>query len=165
MELVDILNDKKEKIGKISDRNSLIDGEYRLSVHIWIMNKNNEILLQKRSKKLKKYPGMWGNTGGAVKKDENSFEAISREVKEELGLTIEKKKTIFIATFKRSNDFVDVWLLKDDIKIQDIKLQKNEVEDVKFVNISLFNKMYNNGDIIQSSTEYFKMYIERYMKF
>lgn len=60
MELIDVLNDKKEKIGKICDRNSLNDGEYRLSVHIWIINKNNEILLQKRSEKLKKYPGMWG---------------------------------------------------------------------------------------------------------
>lgn len=165
MELIDVLNDKREKIGKICDRNSLNDGEYRLSVHIWIINKNNEILLQKRSEKLKKYPGMWGNTGGAVKKDENSFGAIRREVKEELGLTIEKEKTIFIATFKRCNDFVDVWPLKDDIKIEDIKLQKDEVCDVKFVNIDLFNKMYNSGDIIQSSTEYFKMYIERYMKF
>lgn len=105
-----------------------------------------------------------GNTGGAVKHGESSFKAINREVKEELGLEVKKEKTIFIASFKRSKDFVDVWLLKDDIKIEDIKLQKDEVCDVKFVNIDLFNKMYNNGDIIQSSTDYFKMYIEKYMK-
>ena len=164
MELVDVLNDKREKIRKICDRNGLNNGEYRLSVHIWIMNKNNEILLQKRNTNLKMYPGMWGNTGGAVKHGESSFKAINREVKEELGLEVKKEKTIFIASFKRSKDFVDVWLLKDDIKIEDIKLQKDEVCDVKFVNIDLFNKMYNNGDIIQSSTDYFKMYIEKYMK-
>lgn len=164
MELVDVLNDKREKIGKICDRNGLNNGEYRLSVHIWIMNKNNEILLQKRNMNLKMYPGMWENTGGAVKHGESSFKAINREVKEELGLEVKKEKTIFIASFKRSKDFVDVWLLKDDIKIEDIKLQKDEVCDVKFVNIDLFNKMYNNGDIIQSSTDYFKMYIEKYMK-
>ena len=164
MELVDVLNDKREKIGKICDRNGLNNGEYRLSVHIWIMNKNNEILLQKRNMNLKMYPGMWGNTGGAVKHGESSFKAINREVKEEWGLEVKKEKTIFIASFKRSKDFVDVWLLKDDIKIEDIKLQKDEVCDVKFVNIDLFNKMYNNGDIIQSSTDYFKMYIEKYMK-
>lgn len=164
MELVDVLNDKREKIGKICDRNGLNNGEYRLSVHIWIMNKNNEILLQKRNMNLKMYPGMWENTGGAVKHGESSFKAINREVKEELGLEVKKEKTIFIASFKRSKDFVDVWLLKDDIKIEDIKLQKDEVCDVKFVNIDLFNKMYDNGDIIQSSTDYFKMYIEKYMK-
>ncbi len=108
MELVDVLNDKREKIGKICDRNGLNNGEYRLSVHIWIMNKNNEILLQKRNMNLKMYPGMWENTGGAVKHGESSFKAINREVKEELGLEVKKEKTIFIASFKRSKDFVDV---------------------------------------------------------
>ena len=44
---------------------------------------------------------MWGNTGGATKMGENSLEAIKREVKEELGLTIENEKITFIASFKR----------------------------------------------------------------
>lgn len=70
----------------------------------------------------------------------------------------------FIASFKRNKDFVDVWLLKDDIKIDDIKLQEDEVEAVKFINVDTFNKLYENGQIIQSSTEYFKMYMDRYMK-
>ncbi len=122
MELVDVLNKRKEKSGKVCDRNSLCKGEFRLSVHIWIMNNDNEILLQKRNKNLRIYPGMWGNTGGAVKMGENSLEAIKREVKEELGLKIKSEKMTFIASFKRNKDFVDVWLLKDDIKIDDIKL-------------------------------------------
>ena len=70
-------------------------------MHIWIMNNKNGILLQKRNKNLKLYPGMWGNTGGATKMGENSLEAIKREVKEELGLTIENEKITFIASFKR----------------------------------------------------------------
>ena len=106
---------------------------------------------------------MWGNTGGAAKAGESSLEAIKREVKEELGLTIKSEKMIFIASFKRSKDFVDVWLLKDDIKVDDIKLQENEVEAVKFINRSTFNKLYENREIIQSSTEYFKMYMDKYM--
>lgn len=163
MELVDVLNERKEKNGKVCDRNGLCEGEFRLSVHIWIINNNNEILLQKRNRNLKVYPGMWGNTGGAAKAGESSLEAIKREVKEELGLTIKSEKMIFIASFKRSKDFVDVWLLKDDIKVDDIKLQENEVEAVKFINRSTFNKLYENREIIQSSTEYFKMYMDKYM--
>ena len=128
------------------------------------MNNNNEILLQKRNKNLKVYPGMWGNTGGAVKSGENSLEAIKREVNEELGVIVKSENMTFIASFKRNKDFVDVWLLKDDIKIDDIKLQEDEVEAVKFINVDTFNKLYENGQIIQSSTEYFKMYMDRYMK-
>lgn len=163
MELVDVLNERREKVGKTCDRNCLSEGEYRLSVHIWIMNNKNEILLQKRNKNLKLYPGMWGNAGGAAKKGENSLEAIKREVKEELGLTIENEKMTFIASFKRKKDFVDVWLLRDDIKINDIKLQESEVEAVKFVNIDIFNELYLKGKLIQSSTEYFKMYMDKYI--
>ena len=66
--------------------------------------------------------------------------------------------------FKRKRDFVDVWFLRDNININDVKLQKDEVEDIKFISYELFNKMYAEGKIIKSSTEYFKMYIDEYLE-
>ena len=44
MELVDLLNDRKELIGETCERNSVPEGKYRLSIHIWIVNDKNEIL-------------------------------------------------------------------------------------------------------------------------
>ena len=45
-----------------------------------------------------------------------------------------------------------------------VVLQKDEVEDIKFISYELFNKMYAEGKIIKSSTEYFKMYIDEYLE-
>ena len=55
MELVDVLNKMKQKTGNICKRNELKSGEYRLSAHIWIMNEENKILIQKRNNNYGKY--------------------------------------------------------------------------------------------------------------
>ena len=164
MELVDVLNKMKQKTGNICKRNELKSGEYRLSAHIWIMNEENKILIQKRNNNLKMYPGIWENAGGAVISREDSITAIKREVKEELGIKIDEEKLTFIASFKRYKDFVDVFYIKDDIKIKDINLKKDEVEDVRFVSFDELYKMYENKEFAKSSFEYFKMYITEYLK-
>ena len=56
MELVDIYNERHEKLNYTKDRKQLQDGEYRLSCFIWVINDNNEILLQQRTATTKKCP-------------------------------------------------------------------------------------------------------------
>lgn len=62
------------------------DGEYHLSVHVWLLNHNGEFLLIKRSPN-KGYPNMWESTGGSAIAGDDSLSAAIREVKEETGLT------------------------------------------------------------------------------
>lgn len=61
MELVDLLNNRKELIGETCERNAVPEGKYRLSIHIWIVNDKNEILIQQRSASRKMFPNMWTN--------------------------------------------------------------------------------------------------------
>jgi len=44
MELVDLLNSRKEKTGEVCSRDNVLEGKYRLSIHIWIINDKNELL-------------------------------------------------------------------------------------------------------------------------
>lgn len=126
MELLDLYNNKKEKIGKVFDRNSSEpkDGEFKLSVHTWIVNSKNEFLIQKRSDSIKRHPGKWAFTGGAVDAGESSLEGAMREVNEELGIEVLPEDVEYLISFKREKGFVDVWLLKSDINEDDLKLQK-----------------------------------------
>lgn len=159
MEIVDLLNARKELTGEKVERNNVQLGKYRLSIHVWIINDKNELLIQQRSSNRKMFPDKWTNTGGACVSGETSIETVCRELKEELNITPIIDNLEFIASYKREKDFVDVWLLRQNIDIEDIIIQEEEVQDAKWVKIEEWEKMVEDGDGIKSSTDYFLKYI------
>lgn len=162
MELVDIYNVRHELLDIKKDRKELVDGEYRLSAFIWIMNDNDEILIQQRLKTAKKCPNMWGTTAGGVKINESSLEGAIRELKEEMGIDSAKEELEFIGSYKRVNDFVEVYLIKKNIDIKDLKLQEDEVQDAKWVSIDEFINMVKDGIAINSGFDIFYMYYKEF---
>ena len=163
MELVDLLNSRKELIGETCDRESVPSGKFRLSIHIWIMNDNNELLIQQRSATKKKFPNKWSNTGGACIAGETSIETVYRELKEELNIEPNIDNLELIASFKRTKYFVDVWLLKQNIDIKDLVFVDSEVQAAKWVTIEEWKKMLNEDIAIKSSTDYLLNYLDNYI--
>ncbi len=159
MELVDLLNNRKELIGETCERNAVPEGKYRLSIHIWIVNDKNEILIQQRSASRKMFPNMWTNTGGACIAGETSIETVFRELKEELNVIPNIDNLELIASYKRKKDYVDVWLLRQNININDLKFNDNEVQAAKWVSIEEWKKLLIEEKAIKSSTDYFLNYI------
>ena len=159
MELVDLLNDRKELIGETCERNSVPEGKYRLSIHIWIVNDKNEILIQQRSASRKMFPNMWTNTGGACIAGETSIETVFRELREELNVIPNIDDLELIASYKRKKDYVDVWLLRQNINIKDLKFNDNEVQAAKWLTIEEWKKLLIEEKAIKSSTDYFLNYI------
>lgn len=159
MELVDVLDTRKEFTGEIIDKHNIPEGYYRLSVHIWIINDKGELLLQQRLSNAHKFPNMWSNTGGAVQASETSLEGAIRELREELGIIIEEEDLQFIASYKRIKDFVDVWLLKKNIDINNIIIAEDEVQDVKWATFKEFEEMLKNDKAVKSSYDYLKLYM------
>ena len=159
MELVDLLNNRKELTGQTCERNAVPEGKYRLSIHIWIVNDKNEILIQQRSASRKMFPNMWTNTGGACIAGETSIETVKRELKEELNVIPNIDNLELIASYKRKKDYVDVWLLRQNININDLKFNDNEVQAAKWVSIEEWKKLLIEEQAIKSSTNYFLNYI------
>lgn len=162
MELVDIYNDKHELLGYTKDRKELKNGEYRISSFIWVINSNDQILIQQRLSTAKKMPNMWGTTAGGAQAGDTSLNAAMRELEEELGIKTKSEEMQFIGSYKRLNDFVEVWLCKKDVTISDLKLQKEEVQDAKWVTIDEFEQMLMNGEGIRSGYDIFKMYYDEF---
>lgn len=150
MEKVDIYDRKREKIGIEKERNSLQKGEYRISAHIWIVDENNKLLIQKRSLTEDKFPGMWSQTGGGVLAGESSLDTVIRETKEELNVEAGKDEITFIGSYIRKKDIVDIWLVEKDINISDLKLQEEEVAEAKLVTFDEFDKMIEMGEVVPS---------------
>lgn len=162
MELVDIYNNKHEKLNYTKNRRELVDGEYRLSCFVWIINDNNELLIQQRVATAKKCPNMWETaSGGATAGDDAKTGAI-RELKEELGIAVNEEQLEFIGSYKRINDFVEVFLLNSNISIDELTLQEDEVQRAKWMKINEFEKLIEEEKA--SDTGYF-IFKEYYNKF
>ena len=159
MEMVDKLNNKKEYLNKVSERHEKVEGEYRQSVHTWIMNSKGEFLIQKRTPNKKNFPNMWSQTGGGVDSGETTLQAAIRECHEELGINIEKDEIEFMLSFKRKYDFVDVWLVKHDYDISTLVLQEDEVSDVRWASIDEIRELIKTSELAKSIEIYFDMFI------
>lgn len=101
------------------------------------MNKKGEVLLQKRALTKRRTPGKWSKTGGQVDKGESVGEAIFREVKEELGIEIPKEQTKVVNIKKNeiNRHFSYNYIFVVDYKIEEYTIQKEEVDEVKYVSI------------------------------
>ena len=156
MELIDVLDEKGSKTGEIKDKKQIYqDSDYHRTVHIWIINSNNEILVQKRNPKKSTYPGLWAiSVAGHVKSGETSIEAALRELKEEIGQKINSDDLKYLFTIKRNlkydkytiNAIDDVYLIKLDIDVENTKLQFSELTDIKYVYYEYLEQIFKNND-------------------
>lgn len=150
-ELWDIYDRDRNITGKIKQRKEkLLYGEYHLVVHICVFNSDKKLLVQKRQP-WKKWPCMWDlSAGGSALSGEDSRTAAIREVREELGIDMDEllfDKTPEFSMFCQ-NAFDDVWIVEKDISDDDFKIQKEEVSEVKWIDICEYMNMVESGDAV-----------------
>lgn len=162
MEFVDIYNKRHEKLNYTKGRKELEQGEYRLSCFAWIVNEQKEILIQQRLATAHNAPNMWETVSGGAIEGDDSLRGILRELEEELGIRPDINDLAFIGSYVRYNDFVEVWVLKSNVNIGDLLLQEDEVQDVKWVTTSEYEKMILNSEAIKTGFDLFKCYMNEY---
>ena len=91
---------------------------------------------------------------------ETSKQGIITEIKEELGIDADINGIQLFKTIKTEDDFVDLYYLKQNIDIKDIKLQKEEVDDVAWNSIQEIKNKINNNEFSESHTEFFNNCLE-----
>ena len=166
-EKLDVYNYKRIKTGKIIERNenAILDKcDYILAIQCWIINAKCEILLTRR-KLGKVHGGMWEPTGGLVQSGENSIQATKRELNEEIGINISERELKFIKEkidkSDRHNVFRDVYVIKKDININELKFNDGEVIDSKWVSLDEYVGLYNKGEVAPSGDFVIKMLKEK----
>jgi len=135
MEKWDLYTLDREKINQVITRGDTIPNDlYHLVVHVCIFNAKNQMLIQQRQSFKEGWPNMWDVTvGGSAMIGENSRQAATREVAEELGLKIDLENTPPVITKYFSEGFDDIYILEKEIDILDLILQYEEVQAVKWV--------------------------------
>lgn len=138
--------------------------------HLWIINSDNQVLLQQRSANKDIGANLWyASVGGHIESHENMEQAIVREAKEELGLditeltdsiqylfTFQENRSFNNGTFKQ-NEFYDVFVLKYDALLEHITMQESEVQAVKYIDYSDFKNAITQHDFFVAHDMAYKM--------
>ena len=156
-ELFDVLNENGEFTNQIETREECHNkGLWHKAVVVFIISMDNKmILLQQRSANKKLWPNLWDITaGGHVLSGEFGYQTVIRETKEEIGVDITKNDLEFIGGTRSENisgnivnrHFNEFYIVHKDLDINDIILQEDEVQDIKWFNkeevISRINDNY-----------------------
>jgi len=179
-EYFDILDENGDKTGKIKLRSEVHrDGDWHKAVHIWILNENGDVLLQRRCATKDSNPNMLDiSSAGHLSAGNNSLEGALRELKEELNLDVKAEELQFIKTLKRSskytetfinNEFDDLYILITNKKISEMKFQEDEISEIFFVPYKKFKEMVRNKqpDLLMHTEEFnilFNMFDEKFDK-
>jgi len=167
-EFIDILNEKGSFSGTIQLKSEAHKkGLWHASTQIWIYTPDGKILIQKRTANKDTYPNLWDiSVAGHLSAGDTPESASLREIEEEIGLIISAKALHFLKTVKNSkqpsktiidNEFNHLFLCCNDIKIEELKLQTEEVADVKLLLIDEFkNQLKNNySEFVPHGMEYY----------
>lgn len=97
-EKIDVLDEKGLGTGIVKTRSDIHrDGDFHATIHIWILNTNGEILLQKRALHKKVHPGKWDiSVAGHIPAGLSPKEGAVKEAAEELGLAIRTEDLVFM---------------------------------------------------------------------
>lgn len=170
-EQFDILNEDGTQAGYSLPRSQVHrEGQWHRSVHIWVVDEWDRILLQQRSFHKDSNPGLWDiSAAGHISAGQNSREAAVREVAEELGLVVNTDQIEFLFEDKDQailqngkfidREFHDIYLLR--IHIKDAKLIKPdpvELEGIRWISPEVFR------DELQTHPECFVNHSHEYPK-
>ena len=147
-ELVDINGNKTGKIlthVEARDINNVPNGCYISVVGVVIINENDEILLQKRSRFKRANPSKWGICGGKVDLGETPLEAGIRENLEKIGILLNKEELKFLSMDTNGKLHFTVYYVRKNVDLKECKLQEEELEGVKYFKIEELEDLDNEG--------------------
>ena len=147
-ELVDVYDQNRNTIGKIINRKdigSLKSNEYIITVHCFIINSSNQILLTQRRLN-KNRGGKWEETHGGLKSGEKSINGIIRELQEEIGINVKANELKLVKILKRKNKFRDIYILRKDVPLCSLKYNDGEVMNCRYVSLNEFKSMIKNKE-------------------
>lgn len=128
------------------------EGYYPMVVMIAIKNPEGKFLMQKR---VPSKGGDWGVTGGHPKHGETPQEGIVSEVKEELGFDISNYQPILFDEGCDGIDCYKMYYINLDLNINELKIQKEELTEVKWFSVSELEDMVKNNILNQNQIDFF----------
>lgn len=165
MELLDVLDPDGRRSGRVSERGVVHrEGSFHAAAHVWVARARADggydLLLQKRSMEKDSFPGCYDvSAAGHIEAGEDARTTAVRELSEELGIRAEADSLYYVG--ERLSDhsgsfhgkpFINhekssVYLYQGSVDIQELTLQRSEVEEVRWMDAADCLKRVRNGSL------------------
>lgn len=166
-ELIEILHEDGSFSGKsILKSEAHKKGVFHASAHIWILNTEHQMLIQKRAATKDTFPNLWDiSVAGHISFGELPLTSALREIEEETGLHLKEHDLIASGTFEKkvrhSKDLIDhelhyIFLCKIPFSIEDLTPQDGEVSAFKLIPLSAFIETTNRANFAPHGKAYFE---------
>lgn len=161
-----LVNDEDEKIGVMEiEEAHLGTGELHRAMSLLLHDGQGRVLLQKRSREKKLWPGYWSNTTCTHRNFRgDGIDWAVRRAKDELGIVLEKSKLSLLYTFKYQARYDEQYSEHevDSVVIGkyvgEVKPNPEEVLEVKWIDFDdLKEEVYRNTD---RYTPWFKLMLD-----
>lgn len=141
----DLYDENSKLTGKTYFKGDKVpEGFYPMVVMIALQNSKGEFLMQKR---VPRKGGDLGVTGGHPKAGETPLQGIVTEVLEELGLDISEEKLVVYDEGCDGKDCYKMYYLKLDIDTGNLKIQQDELLEVKWFSMEKLNEMVQTKEL------------------
>jgi len=147
-EFWDVYDAERKYTGRVHTRGEpLPPGDYHLVVHVWVLNSRGEFFTTLRSPEKDYLPNMWEACGGSATAGEDSLTAALREFREETGITLRPEcGERVIAYCRHESDFVDVWLFRQDMDVNDFMPRPGETVQARWATPEEILRMMAAGE-------------------
>ena len=158
-EILEIVNEEGKILGEAP--RSVIHGNNRLLhrvVHLIVVNRRGDILLQKRSRNKDVAPDRWDTSvGGHIGRGETVEEALRRETEEEIGIVPGDPK--FLYTYIHSNHYEsELVYTYECISEGPFRFDEEEIEELRFWSIAEIERSLGNSTFSDNFEEEFQRY-------
>jgi len=161
---IDVLDENGIRTGEVLSRKQIHEmGKYHRAVHLYLLDQSKRLLLQKRSSHVDHCPGLFSiSLTGHVDAGESSYDAIRREIYEELGLCPEELEVKFLFSFKQSmtinpsyvdRQFNDVYICFHQFDVKEINFDQTAITELKLVSLDEFASL-----LAQENTDFSRIY-------
>jgi len=118
--LIDAVNERDEEVGTVRRREALSQGRNFRTAHVFVVDGNERLLLQRLAPQRDRHPGRWGSSVAAYLFAGESYrDGAARRMREELGISapledfgkIEMRDTEslkFVSLFIARSDFAEI---------------------------------------------------------
>lgn len=171
MEYLNWVNEDGSLVGKIEreDAHNGRNKSVHSVIHLYIVNSEKKILMQKRSMNKSVQPGKWDTSvGGHIVYKDTPVETMIKEANEELGIKIRTCCSNYVIytgdkyfhDFHTEREFIYCSFMEKDIDIKNMRLPFDEVDEVKYMSIKEIDKLIKEGKVTDSFALDFPSLIE-----